>query len=297
MNSTLLKLQEMGRCKISEPMKFHTTIGTGGPASIFCEPATNEQLLDLIFYAESQKIDYIIIGNGSNLLVSDKGYEGIVICTKSLKHDFSVRGTKITAGAGVNLITLSMKCAELGLSGLEFASGIPGTLGGAVVQNAGAYGSTLADVTEKVLGAACGKLTFRTAEQCGFGYRESFFKRNKEIVLNVTLKLKKDDPAEIKKRMQQLREKRFATQPQERSAGCVFLGSDGFAAGYLIDQCGLKGFSVGGAQISEKHANFFINTGDAVSNDFYELMQVAKESVFEKFGVWLTPEIEFIGEF
>ena len=296
MNSTLKTLQAEGRCFLDEPLARHTTWGVGGPAKIFVLPKALDQLVDVVAFCEEEQMKFKILGAGSNMLFSDNGYDGIVICTKAMEHDLAVFGNTITVGAGERLAKLAQTALENGLSGLEWACGIPGTVGGAIVQNAGAFGKDIASVFSKALVFSERKLGTKTNLDCEFSYRNSCFKKNKTLILDACFSLRPDNPEEIRKRMKLFASKRVATQPVGRSAGSVFLTCNGFSAGYLIEQAGLKGRQIGGAKISEKHANFFLNTGGASAGDILALIDEARQRVFEMFGVWIETEVEIVEE-
>ena len=294
MNSTLKTLQQQGRCFLDEPLSRHTTWGVGGPAKIFVLPKTLDQFVELVDYCQSEKVHFKVIGLGSNLLFPDRGFEGIVISTKALDHDLSAFGNTITVGAGQKLAKLAQFALKCGLSGLEWACGIPGSVGGAVVQNAGAFGKDISSVFSKALVFADMRLQTYNIANCDFSYRSSCFKTQNAVILDVCFSLKPEKHEIIEEKMKLFTSKRIATQPLGKTAGSVFLAANGISAGYLIEQAGMKGKQVGGAKISEKHANFFINTGSATSYDILTLINEVKRKVFEEFGVWLETEVEII---
>ena len=284
---------------LEEPMKRHTTFRIGGPAEIFVIPANIEDVRKIIEICNAEDIPYFILGNGSNLLVSDKGYRGVVIQIDRNFGTVEIKGTEIHASAGALLSAIAAAARKEALTGFEFAGGIPGTLGGAVVMNAGAYGGELKDVLKSVtVMDQKGKIFEIPAEELQMGYRTSIIKTAGYIVLNAVLSLKEGDPEEIKKLTRELSEKRISKQPLEYpSAGSTFKRPEGYFAGKLIMDSGLRGYQVGGAQVSEKHCGFVINTGDATAEDVCSLMKNVIEIVHEKFGVTLEPEVKFLGEF
>lgn len=293
----------------NELMSRHTSFRVGGPAALMALPKTREEAMDAVHVAYRQGIRPFFLGNGTNLLVSDQGYDGYVIKTTGLERlewvDFTYGGRKLVVGGGVSLSRLANFAAEQGLTGLEWAAGIPGTVGGAVVMNAGAYGGELCQVLEKVSYLAeTGDVLRMDAGACEFAYRHSIFSRLPEwMVLNVSLlPLAQEAPARIRERMAELAEQRRAKQPLEYpSAGSAFKRpaplSDGTPvyAAALIEQCGLKGLRVGGAQVSEKHSGFVVNTGGATCQDILELMEEVKRRVLAETGVELEPEVKTLG--
>lgn len=287
------------RVLLEEPMKRHTTFRIGGPAEIFVIPDNIEDVRKIIEICNAEDIPYFILGNGSNLLVSDKGYRGVVIQIDRNFGTVEIKGTEIHASAGALLSTIAAAARKEALTGFEFAGGIPGTLGGAVVMNAGAYGGELKDVLKSVtVMDQKGNIFEIPAEELQMGYRTSIIKTAGYIVLNAVLSLKEGNPEEIKKLTRELSEQRISKQPLEYpSAGSTFKRPEGYFAGKLIMDSGLRGYQVGGAQVSEKHCGFVINTGDATAEDVCSLMKNVIEIVHEKFGVTLEPEVKFLGEF
>ena len=287
------------RVLLEEPMKRHTTFRIGGPAEIFVIPDNIEDVRKIIEICNAEDIPYFILGNGSNLLVSDKGYRGVVIQIDRNFGTVEIKGTEIHASAGALLSAIAVAARKEALTGFEFAGGIPGTLGGAVVMNAGAYGGELKDVLKSVtVMDQKGNIFEIPAEELQMGYRTSIIKTAGYIVLNAVLSLKEGNPEEIKKLTRELSEQRISKQPLEYpSAGSTFKRPEGYFAGKLIMDSGLRGYQVGGAQVSEKHCGFVINTGDATAEDVCSLMKNVIEIVHEKFGVTLEPEVKFLGEF
>ena len=280
-----------------EPMKLHTSFRIGGPADLFLLPKTEAQLTKLLKRLSEAEIPYVILGNGSNVLVSDAGYEGAVIQLAKNWQELTVEGEVISARAGASLARLGKLAAEESLTGFEFASGIPGTLGGGAIMNAGAYGGELKDVlTEVTVLDREGMVRTLPAGELEMSYRTSRMKREGMIVLRAKLRLAKGDPAAIRNRMEELREARTGKQPLEYpSAGSTFKRPEGHFAGKLIQDAGLAGFRVGGACVSEKHCGFVINDGGATAADVRTLMEEVQKIVLERFGVALEPEVIFLG--
>lgn len=295
----LAKIIPQERIRTEEPMSRHTTFKVGGPAEVLVMPKTFDEVKKTVNLCRTRNISYYIVGNGSNLLVSDQGYRGIVIQIGKEFGDIRVEGDVVTAQAGVLLSVAANKAMEEGLTGLEFASGIPGTLGGACVMNAGAYGGEMKDVlTEFTVLTQEGDIVRIPSQQMELGYRTSVAARKGYIVLEARMQLQKGDRQEIRAKMEELKEKRVSKQPLEYpSAGSAFKRPEGYFAGKLIQDAGLRGFTVGGAQVSEKHCGFVINRGDATARDVADLMSQVSEIVEEKFGVRLEPEVRRLGEF
>lgn len=280
-----------------EPMKNHTSFRIGGNADILAEPKSEQEVLYLTETFKRYSYPFYVIGNGSNLLVSDKGYRGAVIKLGRKYSDIKINENKITAGAGALLSAISKKAAEASLSGLETVSGVPASFGGAIYMNAGAYGGEMCDVTASVRYLAVdGSIKTATGSELGFGYRKSVFSENGGIVLSGELELKPADKEEILSQMASLSVKRREKQPLEYpSCGSAFKRPEGHFAAALIEQAGLKGYTVGGAQVSEKHSGFVINIGGATAEDVYKLTEHIKEEVFKKFGVELEREMKMLG--
>ncbi|MGM9637308.1 MAG: UDP-N-acetylmuramate dehydrogenase [Eubacteriales bacterium] len=298
-HSLLQQMEADGRIerKKDTPLAGFTSFKVGGPADQLILPHTKEALVELISVVRECKIRYLILGNGSNVLFSDRGYRGAVLLTTALRS-YSVEGTKIHADCGVPLGALSVAAAAAGLSGLEFAYGIPGTLGGAVYMNAGAYGGEIADVLES---STClcsdGQLCELSVEEHAFGYRSSVYQSSGGTVLSATLSLKKGDPTEIQAKMKDFMSRRREKQPLESpSAGSTFKRYPGYYTGKLIEDAGLKGFSVGDAMVSEKHAGFVINAGEATSADILALIEHIKQTIYQKNGILLECEVRIIPE-
>ena len=287
------------RVLLEEPMKRHTTFRIGGPAEVFVMPGNLEEVQRILEICRTEDLPYFILGNGSNLLVSDKGYQGVVVQLYRNFGQIRVEDSQIHAQAGALLSGIAAAAREASLTGFEFAGGIPGTLGGAVVMNAGAYGGEMKDVLKEVtvLTPEGGVLTLQ-ADELHMGYRTSVIKEAGYIVLEAVISLEKGDQEEIRSRMQELAGMRTSKQPLSYpSAGSTFKRPEGYFAGKLIMDSGLRGYQVGGAQVSEKHCGFVINTGNATAKDVTTLMSDVQRIVLEKFGVKLEPEVKFLGEF
>ena len=281
-----------------ESMSRHTRSITGGPADILVTPKA-EQISEILALCKEKQIPWTVIGNGSNLLVGDGGIRGVVLEIGKQMSEISIEGTKITAGAGAMLSAIASKAAAQELTGLEFASGIPGSLGGAVVMNAGAYGGEMKDVlTEVTVLTPEGTFLTLPVAELDLSYRHSIIPERGYLVVSAVLELHPGKAEEIRAVMEDLKEKRVSKQPLEYpSAGSTFKRPEGYFAGKLIQDAGLRGFQVGGAQVSEKHCGFVINRDHATSADICNLMNQVSEIVFEKFGVRLEAEVKKIGEF
>lgn len=283
---------------MEEPMKKHTTFRVGGPADVLVQP-DETALAAVLALCRQYHVSYSFIGNGSNLLVGDKGIRGVVIEMTEPMGNIEVQGTRITAQAGAMLSKIANTAASNGLGGMEFAAGIPGSVGGAVVMNAGAYGGEMKDIIERVyvLDENSAQLEL-DRDALDLGYRHSCIPEKKYIVTKVVLELVPRDEAEIRSKMKELNEKRAEKQPlQYPSAGSTFKRPEGYFAGKLIMDAGLRGYQVGGAQVSEKHCGFVINKGDATAADICQLMRDVSDKVQAQFGVVLEPEVKMIGEF
>ena len=284
---------------LEEPMHKHTTFRVGGPAEVFVTVETKEQLEKIIKYLNLVERPYFILGNGSNLLVGDKGYRGVIIRLGGEFNTLKTEGTLLTAGASVLLSAAARAAMENGLTGMEFASGIPGSIGGGVKMNAGAYDGEMRQIVESVqVMYKDGSILDLDNETMEFGYRNSVIKNRPYVVLQVSLRLQPGNREEILARMNELAARRKEKQPLEfASAGSTFKRPEGYFAGKLIMDSGLRGARIGGAQISEKHCGFVINDGTATAADIAELIQEVSETVKEKFGVTLEPEVILLGDF
>ena len=275
-------------------LSLYSTMKVGGPASYAAFPKDGNELSALISEARENKIRYIIVGNASNILFSDNGFDGLVIFTTAMR---TVRWdeTSVTAECGASLTGLSAAATKKGLSGLEFAFGIPGTIGGAVYMNAGAYGSQISAVLTESTYLRGNEILKRTAEEHQFGYRTSIYRSTDDIILSATFTLTPKAPEEIAMQAEKNMASRKSKQPLEYpNAGSVFKRPDGAFPGALIEQAGLKGFRIGGAEISEKHANFIVNRGNATADDILRLTEFAQKEVFHRFGILLETEIIYI---
>ena len=304
--------------KYNEPMYKHTSFKVGGPADMFVCVNTIEKLKKTIQIAKSEGIPYIIVGNGSNILVSDYGIDGMVIRYNNndveIDEDFGKNNkqkdedskllyindenaVKMTCGAGALNGALAYKCFNNSITGFEFAGGIPGTIGGAVYMNAGAFGGEMSQIVSKVKIMDLDTLQIKilTNLDIGFSYRHPIFQNMKCVILEVELIMGKDDKVAIGNRYQEIKKKRFETQPLNvPSAGSIFKRGEDFIPAKLIDEAGLKGYTIGGAQVSPKHAGFIVNTGEASTKDVMELIEFIKNEIYKKYGVKLETEVRYI---
>lgn len=277
----------------NEPLSRHTSFKIGGDAELFVMVKTIEQLKYVLKACKESQIPLFVLGKGSNLLISDDGMKGVVLVLDGDFKDISVEENKITCGAGVNLAKLCLFAQSNSLSGLEFAYGIPGSVGGAVYMNAGAYGGEMKDVVTSVTHLTKdGQVVTLPLDELEFSYRHSVYKENNAVILSATFELKVADKDNIKTLMDDILNRRKTKQPLEYpSAGSVFKRPEGNFAGTLIEQCGLKGKTIGGAQVSQKHAGFIINIGDATCDDVLNLVKFVQDTVKEKTGYFLEREI------
>ena len=282
-----------------EPMSRHTTFRIGGPADYFVSVSSVEEIRKVLEACRRHSAAYYIMGNGSDLLVGDKGYRGVIIQLFKRMNGIRVDGERICAQAGALLSKTASAACEASLTGMEFASGIPGTLGGALRMNAGAYGGEMKHIVESAdILTPDGEIKTLSVEDLGMGYRTSVISRNDYVALGAVLKLKRGDQEQIRARMEELKEKRVRKQPLEYgSAGSTFKRPEGYFAGKLIEDAGLRGYRVGDAQVSETHCGFVINRGNATAAEVAQLMEEVADRVEEKFGVRLQPEVKKIGEF
>ena len=280
---------------LDEPMARHTSMKVGGPAAYFFQPSSEEDLLFLLQELQAESFTYYIKGNGSNLLFRDEGYDGAVIEIRTMQN-VAIEGDVVCAEAGILLKDLSALIEEASLTGFEFASGIPGSLGGAVCMNAGAYDGEMKDIIRSVrLLTKEGKILEKSGEEMGFAYRRSICSAGDYIVLSATLKLAKGDRRAIRDKIADLTRRREEKQPLEYpSCGSVFKRPEGYFAGKLISDAGLKGYRIGGAQVSEKHAGFIINTGGAKAQDVLDLIAYVQKKVLEESGVSLECEVRIL---
>ena len=298
-NEWIRKLGEQVEILVAEPMKNHTTFRIGGPADALALPKTPEEVAEVVRFCHEHAQPYYVLGNGSNLLVSDEGYRGLVLQLYRNFNDIQVNGETITVQSGALLAAVARTAYQTGLTGLEFASGIPGTIGGAVVMNAGAYGGEMKNVLKEVTVLTKeGEVLVIPAKALELGYRTSVIPKNGWIVLGAVLQLKKGDQEQILARMEELKEQRITKQPLDLpSAGSTFKRPEGYFAGKLIMDAGLRGFTVGGAQVSEKHCGFVVNRGNATAADVWKLICEVKRRVKEMTGVELEPEVKLLGDF
>lgn len=279
----------------AEPMKNHCSFRIGGPAELFAEPASEEELTGLVRLLRRLGVKTTVIGRGTNLLVRDEGVTGVVIRVGERLSAVRVDGTEIYAESGASLAQLAVAARQKGLTGLEFAHGIPGSLGGAVFMNAGAYGGEMKDVVARVR-YMDGEGEIRETGDCGFSYRRSRFSDGESVILGAYLRLERGDSRAISDRMRELMEKRGASQPLDKpSAGSTFKRPAAGYAAAMIEGAGLKGLAVGGAQVSEKHSGFVINAGGATFEDVTKLMAAVQRAVYDKYAVMLEPEVRIIG--
>ena len=280
-----------------EPMSNHTTFRIGGPADLFAVPDTMEQAAAIVRICREQNYPFYVIGNGSNLLVSDEGYRGLILQLYRNFSEITVEGEEITVQAGAMLSVIAKKALAHSLTGFEFASGIPGTIGGAAVMNAGAYGGEMKDVlVEVTVLTKENEVKVIPVQELQLSYRHSVIPQNEWIVLGAKLRLKKGEEAQIRARMEELKEQRVTKQPLEYpSAGSTFKRPEGYFAGKLIMDAGLRDYTVGGAQVAEKHCGFVVNRGGATAADVLQLMADVSDKVKEQFGVTLEPEVKMLG--
>lgn len=288
---------EENRILVDEPLNKHTTFNVGGCADVVVFPHSYEEIAEVISICKQNKIKFYILGNGSNVLVKDGGYRGVIIKTSKLDK-IEVQGEYITAECGAELKEVAKVCTENGLTGFEFACGIPGSIGGAIAMNAGAYDGEMKDVTCECV-VLDDDLNIRTLtnEELQLSYRNSIIQRKGYIALRLKIKLEKGNYSSIKERVQELTQKRESKQPlEDKSAGSTFKRAPGHYTGKLIQDSGLKGFEIGGAKISDKHAGFVINKGGATASDILQLIEHVQKIIKEKFDVDLEPEVRIIGD-
>ena len=287
------------RILFHQPMKEYTTFRVGGEAESIILIQQEEELARLISYLNQIEQDYFILGNGSNLLVGDKGYRGVVMKFDGPMEQITVEGTRIIAKAGALLSRVAVVAKENSLTGLEFAAGIPGSIGGGVVMNAGAYDGEMKQIVEAVrVMDRDGQITTLDNDTMEFGYRTSIIKNRPYIVLEVVLQLAEGDQEQIGIKMEELNNLRKSKQPLEYpSAGSTFKRPQGYYAGKLIMDAGMRGYRIGGAQVADKHCGFIINTGKATAADIREVIEEVQERVKERFHVSLEPEVVFLGDF
>ena len=301
MGHTLLKNLEKlsSNIKIDEPMSLHTSFKVGGPADFFITPKSIKELANIYKFCKKENIPAFVMGKGTNILVSDKGIRGVVIRVGDNLSNFTFKENMLDAEAGVDLAVISKAAAEKNLAGLEFSCGIPGSLGGAVIMNAGAYGGEIKDIlVNTTYMNENGDIEKISTKDHKFRYRSSVLQERKGIVLKSQLKLFEGKKENIEKTMEELTYLRKTKQPLDKpSAGSVFKRPEGYYAGKLIEDSNLKGFQIGGAQVSNLHCGFIINKGNASSDDIINLINHIKGTVQDKFGVYLETEVKIVGEF
>ncbi len=299
MRQKFIEILGNNRVLFDEPMSQHTTFRIGGPADVFVMPENYEQIREVLRLCKEEKLPFFVLGNGSNLLVSDSGYRGVIIQMDRNMEEIRLDGEEIHACAGALLSSVAVAARNASLTGFEFAGGIPGTIGGAAVMNAGAYGGELKDVLKEVtVMTREGEILTIPADKLEMGYRTSIIKTAGYLVLEAVISLKKGDEEKIRAVMKELSERRTEKQPLDYpSAGSTFKRPEGYFAGKLIMDSGLRGYRVGGAQVSEKHCGFVINAGGATAEDVRSLMDHVIQVVREKYGVTLEPEVKFLGDF
>lgn len=285
-----------GTVMVNEPMSKHTSYGIGGPASAYIVPKDRSDLAEILKFASQYDVKTYFVGSGSNLLVADSGIDGLVITPAKALTDLNINGNTVIAESGVMLGRMVKECIKRNLSGIESLIGVPGTLGGALVMNAGAFGGEISNYLVSVeMMDMNGNISVHSPKDIEFSYRFSSIQHD-EFVLKATFELKEEHPDIIQEKRAQASSGRKTNQPLRfRSAGSVFKNPENYAAGYLIDQAGLKGKKIGDAEISKHHANFFVNHGNASSSDITSLIKLARKTVYEKFGIKLELEIKTIG--
>lgn len=294
----LLNILDKEGIYLNEPMKNHISFKVGGPADFLLKPKTEDEIKRLIEFFKNENIPYIVIGNGSNLLVKDGGIRGVVIKIADNFNKFEIEDTKVVAQSGALLSFMGKAILNKSLTGFEFAAGIPGTLGGAIAMNAGAYGGEMKDIVKSVrLMDSKGNIIELSNKEMEFEYRRSLISKSDYIVLSAIMELKEGNFDEIKGYMKELTKSRVTKQPLNLpSAGSTFKRPEGHFAAKLIEDSGLKGLTLGGAKVSEKHSGFVVNIGDAKAKDIIELINVVKSTVYSKFGVMLEEEVKILGD-
>lgn len=297
--SEMINLEEIrkivkGKILINEPLAKYSTFKIGGPADLYIEPKDVDELLSLIRYLKEKEVNFVVLGNGSNVLISDEGFRGAVINLEAGLNFIRVEDEYVIAGAGVKLAKFVDFCIEHGFCGVEMLAGIPGTLGGAIVMNAGAYSGEISDYLVDVEVIRNLELVRLKKEDCGFGYRTSGLA--KDVIVQARFKFPHGDIDKMRKIRHEILIKRNQTQPVNfPNVGSIFKNPPGNYAGKMIEEAGLKGIQIGGAQVSEKHANFIINKGNATASDVLELIKLIQNKVYERFGIKLELEVRLIG--
>lgn len=301
---TIERIAGKENIKIDEPMKNHISFKVGGHADVLVIPESITMLHEILVVCKKESIPYFVMGNGTNLIVRDKGIRGVVIKTRdkldkySVYKDYEGSDNVIEAEAGILVSRLSSIALKHGLSGFEFASGIPGTLGGAITMNAGAYDGEMKDVVLKTQYISSeGKIEILEGHQHQFGYRTSFIQKERGIILKSWLKLCKDDKTKMQERIECMAAKREKSQPLDMpNAGSIFKRPQGYYTAPLIEECGLKGYSIGGAQVSTKHCGFIVNTGNATAQDVINVIRHIQSTVKKRYGLELETEVKIIGD-
>ena len=293
-----LKIEEI-KILEQEPMCKHTTFRIGGAAKYFAMPKNTAEIQTLIAYCKEHKLDYCVLGNGSNVLFTDAGYDGLIIQIGSAMSEIRVDGTSVYAQAGAILARVANLAYEAGLTGMEFAAGIPGSIGGAIVMNAGAYGGEMKQVVESVrVLSSEGEILTLDNDTMEFGYRTSIIRNRNFTVLSVTFRLREGNREEIRARIEDFQKRRMEKQPLNYpSAGSTFKRPEGYFAGKLIMDAGLRGFQIGDARVSDKHCGFVVNVGKATARDVTDVIEEVQEKVRERFGVSLEREVIYLGKF
>lgn len=297
-NVDKLRQAVQGEFLLNEPMAKHTSFKIGGPADVLILPAGEKDVAAVQAFARSEGIRLTVLGNGTNVLVRDKGIRGIVLKLGNSLQDFQQEEENLLFGSGYSLIKAAKRAGELGLTGMEFAAGIPGSMGGAVYMNAGAYDGEMSKIVAKVwVMDTCGQVQVLNRDQMEFGYRHTVLQNSGKVVLRVQLELARGEQEAILAKMDDFNQRRASKQPLEMpSAGSTFKRPPGLFAGTLIDQCGLKGYTVGGAQVSLKHAGFVVNNGQATAEDVLQVIAGVQARVLALKGVHLYPEVLILGE-
>lgn len=290
------KFKNYGEVLYDEPLKKYTSFKTGGPAKVLLIPKTESDLIESIKICREKSLKYVVLGNCTNVLVDDNGFDGIVIMLKNTLNDIKIEDNYLTAQSGATLKQIANRACEKSLTGLEFAHGIPGSVGGGVIMNAGAYDGEIKDVVESVrmLDDNLNIIELKNSEM-NFGYRKSIAQENNYIILSAKFKLKEGSSEEIVSKMEELSKRRAEKQPLELpSAGSTFRRPEGYYAGKLIDDSGLRGFTHGGAGISEKHCGFVVNKNNATSKEIKETIEIVQKVVYDNFKVKLVREVKYI---
>ena len=278
-----------------EPMSRHTSFRIGGPGEVVARPTKTEEFIAICEVCKKHNFPLTVLGDGANVLVSDEGISGVVVITNKMKDIELLEGSRIRAQCGARMSAVAEAAAKTGLSGLAFASGIPGTIGGGIYMNAGAYGHSISDFCASVTVYRNGETIEIPVSDMGFGYRESIIQKKPALILSAVFQLNPGDTTQIREEMKDINSRRRVSQPLEYpSAGSTFKRPEGYYAGKLIQDSGLKGFFIGGAEVSEKHAGFIINKGNATAKDVRNLVEHVRKKVHEDSGVWLEPEVRFI---